>query len=281
MIELGGPNGRWKIRGAAIALVVAAGLNACIGAAALAADVAPPVPVYTKTPAPQPTYNWTGFYLGVHAGGIWSSSTDNVTPGNSAAVTFFVPPGQLATSLPLSSGAFIGGGQLGYNWQINPMWVAGFEADFSGTDLGNKVSLPGSAGGTRMMTANETLDWFGTIRGRIGVTPTDRALWYFTGGLAYGHANLSTTLSTAPPRIAAGTTAKQGAVSRQNRMDNRGRPGMAFADNLSFKTEYLYYDLGTLSHSMTDPFFPAFIFNASADIKGSIARVGLNYKFRQ
>jgi outer membrane immunogenic protein len=54
----------------------------------------------------------------------------------------------------------------------------------------------------------------------------------------------------------------------------------AFADNLSFKTEYLYYDLGTLSHSMTDPFFPA-IFNASADIKGSIARVGLNYKFSQ
>src|SRR6266702_2067596 len=120
VIELGGPNGRWKIRGTAIAIVVAAGLNVGSGAAAPAADVAPPVPVYTKTPAPQPTHIWTGFYLGVHAGGIWSSSTDNVTPANSASVGFFVPPGPLATSLPLSSGAFIGGGQLGYNWQINP-----------------------------------------------------------------------------------------------------------------------------------------------------------------
>ena len=42
VIELGGPNGRWKIRGAAIAIVVAAGLNVGSGAAALAADVAPP-----------------------------------------------------------------------------------------------------------------------------------------------------------------------------------------------------------------------------------------------
>jgi outer membrane immunogenic protein len=208
-----------------------------------------------------------------------------VTPGNSATITFFVPPGQLATSLPLSSGAFIGGGQLGYNWQINPMWVAGFEADFSGTDhLSNKVSLPGSADASRIMTANETLDWFGTIRGRIGVTPTDRALWYFTGGLAYGHANLSTALSTAPPRIgcAGRNNCQQGAVDATKiGWTIGGGLEWAFADNFSFKTEYLYYDLGTLSHSMTDPFFPAFIFNASADIKGSIARVGLNYKFRQ
>jgi outer membrane immunogenic protein len=185
----------------------------------------PPVPVYTKTPAPQPTYNWTGFYLGVHAGGIWSSSTDNVTPGNSAAVTFFVPPGQLATSLPLSSGAFIGGGQLGYNWQINPMWVAGFEADFSGTDLGNKVSLPAPDGGTRMMTANETLDWFGTIRGRIGVTPTDRALWYFTGGLAYAHTNLATTLTRTTG--CSGNNCQAGAVSgTKTGWTIGGRPGM-------------------------------------------------------
>ena len=42
--------------------------------------------------------------------------------------------------------------------------------------------------------------------------------------------------------------------------------------------EYLYYDLGTLSHAMTDPTFP-FVFNASADFKGSIARAGINFKF--
>jgi outer membrane immunogenic protein len=53
----------------------------------------------------------------------------------------------------------------------------------------------------------------------------------------------------------------------------------AFANNWSAKAEYLYFDLGSLSHQMTDPFFPATIFNASAKFRGSIARVGLNYQF--
>jgi len=52
----------------------------------------------------------------------------------------------------------------------------------------------------------------------------------------------------------------------------------AFAANWSAKAEYLYYDLGSLSHLMTDPNFPS-IFNAKADFTCHIARLGVNYRF--
>ena len=250
-----------------------------------AADI--PAPVY-KSPPPvvAPAYNWTGSYIGVHAGAAWLTSTDTITPGNGLQASFFVPPTSIATSLPLNSTGFIGGGQLGYNWQFNPMWVAGLEADFSGTSLSHTVSLPGPGNATRIMTASDKLDWFGTVRGRIGVTPTDRALFYVTGGLAYGHVSLSTALTRpgfvpgGPPDGCAGNNNCQSGSVSDTRIGWTIGGGLewAFANNWSLKGEYLYYDLGTVSHLMTDPFFPA-TFNASADIRGSIARAGLNYKF--
>jgi outer membrane immunogenic protein len=126
------------------------------------------------------------------------------------------------------------------------------------------------------MTANEKLDWFGTVRGRVGVT-FDRALLYATGGLAYGHATLSTALTRTTG--CAGNNCQNGSTA-----DTKfgwtvgGGLEWAFANNWSVKGEYLYYDLGSLSHTMVDPAFPA-VFNASASLRGSVARAGLNYKF--
>src|SRR5258707_5189917 len=78
------------------------------------APYAPPPPVYAPPP-----FSWTGFYLGGNIGGAWARRdvTDtffgvNFNPGN-------------------NNGVFIGGGQLGFNWQIG--WgLIGFEADFDG-----------------------------------------------------------------------------------------------------------------------------------------------------
>jgi outer membrane immunogenic protein len=243
-------------------------------------------PVYKAAPAvAAPAYNWTGFYIGGHAGYSWMRSTDSVTGANAAGLGF-TTTSEVATSLPLDPKGFIGGGQAGYNWQFSPMWVVGLETDFSGVDLKNTISLPGPADASRIMTASEKLDWFGTFRGRVGITPFDRGLLYATGGLAYGHASLSTALTRpgftpgAPANGCGGfNNCQSGSVS-----DTRvgwtvgGGFEWAFIGNWSVKGEYLYYDLGTISHTMTDPVFPA-IFNASAPIKGSIARAGLNYKF--
>jgi outer membrane immunogenic protein len=258
---------------------VTIGALAAVGSAG-AADIPARI---NKAPPVAPAYNWTGFYIGIHAGGAWLNSTDIITPANGLLTSFFVPPTRIATSLPLSSSGFIGGGQLGYNWQVNPMWVVGWEADISGTDLNSTVSLPGPGDFTRIVTESEKIDWFGTARGRVGVTPWDRALLYVTGGLAYANVNLSTALT----RISGGgiiggcngsNNCQSGSVtSIRSGWTVGGGLEWAFAGDWRLKAEYLYFDLGTISHSMTDPFFPA-IFTATADLKGSIARVGLNYK---
>jgi outer membrane immunogenic protein len=127
---------------------------------AMAADMAP-APIY-KAPVPVPiVYGWTGWYVGANVGGVWSN--DPVTVGASN-VAFCPAPGCLAAfatsqiAAQGSSGSFggnktgvIGGGQIGYNWQVAPTWVAGLETDFQGiggsSDFNGGVSLRrGSAG---------------------------------------------------------------------------------------------------------------------------------------
>src|SRR5262249_38728094 len=123
-------------------LLAFAGAIALSGVA-LAADLprAAPPPVYIP-PAPPPL--WTGFYIGLDAGGTWSSSNtiDVATVpvfSLSPALNLFPGPasraGALAATgtLPVSQqGAFIGGGQLGHNYQFGPSFVAGIEADIQG-----------------------------------------------------------------------------------------------------------------------------------------------------
>jgi outer membrane immunogenic protein len=265
-------------------LIVAAIVGLGAGSAS-AADL--PARPYTKAPpvVVPVAYNWTGWYVGGNAGFAWTKSTDTLTSANPAG-NGFVTGGEIATSLPLDPKGFIGGGQFGYNWQSSSMWVVGFETDIQWAKLNTTAAMPGPNDFTRIVTANEKLDWFGTVRGRIGVTPTDRVLLYVTGGLAYGHASLTTALTRpgspppAPPDGCGGFNNCQSGSVTDTKIGWTVGGGLEWAlvNNWSLKGEYLYYDLGSLSHVMTDPSFPA-IFNARADLKGSIARAGLNYHF--
>jgi outer membrane immunogenic protein len=99
---------------------------------AVAADMAIKAP-----PPPAPVYNWTGWYVGVNVGASFGrAKTDfNVAP---VSVTTNIP-GLGTFNIPAFSGSntedpsgFMGGGQIGYNWQISPIWVVGLEADFQG-----------------------------------------------------------------------------------------------------------------------------------------------------
>jgi outer membrane immunogenic protein len=112
-------------------LASAIGAIALIGTPAFAADMA----VKAPPPAPAPVYNWTGWYAGVNAGASFGNvKTDfsgdpiTVTP---ATLPPFTTSGFAASDRTYPSG-FIGGGQIGYNWQFSPIWVAGLEADFQG-----------------------------------------------------------------------------------------------------------------------------------------------------
>jgi len=96
--------------------------------------------------------------------------------------------------------------------------------------------IDGAFGGA---SAGTTLDWFGTVRGRVGALVTPNALLYVTGGWAYGH----TTTSASAALLGVGAATSVG--RNQNGWTVGG--GLEYALNswLSFKTEYLYLDLGT------------------------------------
>src|SRR5215469_11698372 len=104
---------------------------------AFAADIA------TKAPAPSPpaVYNWTGWYVGVNAGASFGTyKTDfNATPATVTLLGFLPGPVTEPFTTPGFAGrdevypaGFIGGGQIGYNWQFSPILVVGLEADFQG-----------------------------------------------------------------------------------------------------------------------------------------------------
>jgi outer membrane immunogenic protein len=147
-----------------------------------------------KDPAYIAPFSWTGFYVGGNVGGGWSSGW------NSAADPLPDPTFFNASPLSFSNKAsgIIGGGQIGYNWQFTPNWLVGIETDFQGANLkagstiGPIPAFPNAsvfhAGSSSFM--NRELDWFGTVRGRFGLT-FDRWLVYGTGGFAYGEVKYS------------------------------------------------------------------------------------------
>src|SRR5205823_13998737 len=134
-----------------------------------------------------PVRNWTGLYIGGNLGYGWGDGNTDFS--------FLPSPEEFGfnnTTLGARSTGVTGGAQLGYNWQIGSV-VTGLEADIQGSDIKGSARANAIFFGTaipdpQVVLSSETkLAWFGTVRGRIGVTVTPDLLLYGTGGLAYGH----------------------------------------------------------------------------------------------
>ena len=78
---------------------------------------------------------------------------------------------------------WVGGGHIGYNWQSQRV-IYGLGTDFQWTGQDGSVS---TCSAPCVVTADYALEWFGTLRGRLGYLLEPRSLLYATGGLAYGH----------------------------------------------------------------------------------------------
>lgn len=217
---------------------------------AFAADLGPYNPPRAEpyyepayAPAQSGMWNWQGLYMGVNAGYGW---------GNDNAASFSGIGGGVGSTNP---DGWFGGGQIGYNAQFNSL-VLGVEWDIQSADLSDSTVL--SSGFTGVTS---DVDWFSTLRGRIGYA-AGPALLYVTGGLAFADVEfnaMSPTASVSSSEIQTGYTVGGGIE-------------WAFAPNWSLKSEYLYVDLGSETFST-----PSGTYTTETDFH--TARVGLNYRF--
>jgi outer membrane immunogenic protein len=261
-----------------LVIAVLAGLFGATSA--LAADL--PARVYTKAPVMvDPGYNWSGFYIGGNVGYSWGRSSDSSSYTNGAGATLFTTAG--SSNLD----GVVGGGQIGYNWQVQN-WVWGFEADIQGTDEKGSRDLTCPAGicipaivgalfvpgGPIPNALNQQIDWFGTVRARGGILVTPKVLLYATGGLAYGEVNTSEAFG--------GFASFSNDDTRIGYTVGAGIEGV-IGGNWTAKLEYLYVDLGRTSGAFATT-IPAvgggtITSNYSSHITDNVLRVGVNYKF--
>ena len=207
--------------------------------------------------------DWSGWFAGVNGGG-WLANTQDIH-------YFAVGAGLFDTGTGFNGSGGFGGGQIGFNWQQGRL-VYGLEADIQGAGIQSnfgQVSAPGNVIAGRIK--NE-LDFFGTVRGRVGYAfgPT---LLYATGGFAYGDVRRSVDLF-------AGSVV--GATFARNRTDVGFAVGggieYKFTPAWSVKVEYQFIDLGSEELMGTAPAFGGIsTFTNGLDETYNTVRVGVNY----
>jgi len=283
-----------KLRSCVVPAIIAAS-TMCLCAAGASADT--------------PYRNWTGSYAGVNAGYGWNTSsvglsdpTTNIIGNTVLGVVFLsnINPHTDQFSQTLDATGFVGGGQVGYNWQISRNWLIGFETDlqFSGIDGDSSTTGVFPAGQTPpqfRLTAEEQLKWFGTVRARLGFV-IDRFMIFGTGGLAYGRTDAAARISQLG---GGGATAFGGfggtsllcqadavCLAGSGSQTSIGRAaGFGFEwalwQNMTFKAEYLHIDLGDQTVRMTaqSPGTGSGVVDAKFGNAFDTIRAGLNVRF--
>ncbi|MGD9656068.1 MAG: OmpW family outer membrane protein [Methylocystis sp.] len=278
---------------------IAALMVASAGAAASAADLphykAPP-------PPPPPAFTWTGLYGGVNIGYAFGDGAQET--GGLGYLTGLVVPGAQLAATPLGSAwsvgqnlrGVVGGGQLGYNYQFNPWLVLGVEADIQAADIvshsNTAVGLIDAAGPhIQSMNSTKNVDWFGTVRGRVGLTlpSMPNLMAYGTAGFAYGQ--VVNNVGFADNFLALGVNSLGHGYYDDTRVGWAAGGGLEWSPSMfpawSLKAEYLYVDLGTTKANSVPlnawpgitPGVPVFAATHSSPTRFHTVRAGINWHF--
>ena len=271
------------------AFATAAFVAMAAGSVASAADMAPR---YTKAPPPVvEVWTWDKFYVGLNGGYSWGRSDTSGTFFNNVT-GLQVSPTQ---SSVINLDGWVFGLQAGKNWQFGN-WVAGIEADGQWTgEKGDRgfICVTGPVGGpcniitggpgagvAPTTTFNQHIEWFVTLRPRVGVLVSPSALLYVTGGLAVAGIQTDGVLSgfaAGPPvPVSAGWSHESTRFGWVIGAGLEARLG----GNWTGKIEGLYMDYGTVSGSATLlTNAPPLRFNYASDITDVVVRAGVNYHF--
>jgi outer membrane immunogenic protein len=266
---------------------LSAGALITLSTVAQAADVTPSF----KAPA-APAVSWTGCYFGANAGGAFGAARyEDIQPNTN---TFGLPLGAFdPRAVPaivdgmtntLTGAGFTGGGQFGCAYQAWNNFVFGWESDLAYTGLHgsfseSSVTATGAAFSSTQTFGNRALN---TNRIRLGFV-SGSWMFYITGGFAFADVNLTDQfIFTSHGGLAQGIplTGVDTAAWAMGWTVGAGAEWM-FDRNWSFKVEYLYTDVGTISYiaqSNVTAVSLAFI-DVSHRLSENLARVGFNYHF--
>jgi len=248
--------------------------------AVAAGTKAPPAPVAAP-------YSWTGWYMGGNVGFGWSRQSVDFSP---VGPTVGPPPA------PISFDAFgpMIGFQIGYNWQVSQTWLIGFETDFdisgiSGSGASTTIVPTTKPPSPFQATADQHLEWFGTVRGRAGYLASNSLLVYGTGGFAYGRttqqasdvnqSGINFVAGLAGPICNAMTVCYFGALHHiATGWTAGGGLEYVLSAHWTVRGEYLFVKLS--GNTVAENFAGTSTINANFhDLAINIVRAGVSYKF--
>jgi outer membrane immunogenic protein len=239
-----------------------------ISSAAIAADLPPAAPPLrapaTYMPvAPLYPYNWSGFYIGGNLGaGFTNTGSATDTFGSTFGTT--------------TNTSFLGGGQVGVNYEFWSFFVIGAEAMFdwlpntqNTVNVTNTTLVPGTTN-TAAVTLNNR--WVTMATGKLGYA-WDRLLLYGKGGGAWvGTSSPGLTVNNVPASFTS--------TSSNNNFGATVGLGVewAFADNWSARAEWDAILLQNQSFTVSGSSFGANTITVS-NRSINMFTAALNYKF--
>jgi outer membrane immunogenic protein len=189
------------------------------------------------------TYNWTGFYVGLNAGG----ASTRIEHGLSIPAIDDDPFRRFVSNN--RDGSFTVGFLAGYNWQFVPNWLVGVEADINYLRASHQSSFAFLNSSEDVVgTQNTRLRWLGTVRGRLGYT-WGNTLVYATGGWAFGGVRSNVEASRIDTGVEATFAGSYSAT--RNGYAVGGGIEHAFTNMLSLRIEYIHFDLGNFTYLVT------------------------------
>ena len=263
-------------------------LNSLLGIAAL--SVAATSGFAESAYPASPSHNWSGFYLGLNAGGNWDAAHATTTVAPTGPTSFFIACAVCVTAIAglgdqtFHTGELTGGVQGGYNWQVGN-FVAGIELDAEPFRNSGSITasqpFPVAPANTQTISSSFNSQWLFSVRPRLGVA-TGNFLFYGTGGLAVTRLNTAWTYSTdfnAPCDCESASV-----TSIKERFIFGGGIENALPGNWLIGVEYLHVNFGTIVAASNNFMVPGGInwtdtFNHSISLTTNTVRVRLNKQF--
>jgi outer membrane immunogenic protein len=277
-----------------LASLTLAGLSNGLSETTLAADLGTraPAPIYTKAPA-APPFSWTGFYLGGNVGAATAHAS-----GTSDFVDTLVAGSPFASNPQtnsLSSTNALAGGQIGFNWQLDPRWVVGIEGDWDWTRARYSVCRQNDINSTACVdtgngfeTFSARTDWLATARARLGFTVAN-VLLYGTGGAAWGRVETELMQSCLHKGCGIASQTQLSAASTADHTKAGWVAGLgaeaAIDSHWSVRAEWQHIDLGTITDSLSTTTAVGVTTGTQTTVwsrseRFDEFRVGANYRFQ-